>query len=103
MEKSKGETFVGFTVRAKKCKIGVNACNTLRGAKLVIVCKTSGESTLNDAKKLAKKFKCPIIQTVKKPLEEIVFKDNAKVMAVTDAALADAVKSNLGDDFIEIV
>ena len=103
MEKSKGETFVGFAMRAKKCKTGANACNTLKRANAVIVCKTASENTVADAKKLAKKFNCPLIKTVKKPLAEIVFKENVKVAAITDRALSTALKDNLGEDFIEIV
>ena len=102
MTKSKAETFIGFAVRARKCKIGVNACKTLKRAKLVIVDGGAGESTKSDAKKLAERFHCPLL-TGKKPLESVVFKDNAKVMAITDGALASAIYDNRGEDFIEIV
>lgn len=101
MEKSKGETFVGFAVRARKCRLGVNACATLKRANLVIVCFSASENTVKDAKKLAVKFNCPLFRTVKKPLEEMTHKENVKVMTIFDAALADAVKNNRGDDFIE--
>lgn len=103
MTKSKGETYIGFAIRARKCKIGANACRTLKKAKLLIVCKTAGESTFKDAKSLAAKFACPMLITKEKPLEEIVHKDNAKVMAITDAALSFAVMSVKEEDFIESV
>lgn len=103
MEKSKGETYIGFSIRARKCKIGVNACATLKKAKLVIVCKTAGESTFKDAKKLAAKFNCPLLQTVNAPLEKSTHKENAKVMAITDASLADAIIKVKEQEFIEIV
>ena len=99
MIKSKAETFIGFAVRARKCKIGVNACKTLKRAKLVIVDGAAGESTKKDAASLSERFKCPLL-TTKKPLENIVFKGNAKVMAITDGALASAIFENKEEDFI---
>ena len=103
MEKSKGETYIGFSIRARKCKIGANACATLKKAELVIVCKTAGESTFKDAKKLAKKFACPLLITKNKTLGEITHKENAKVMAITDASLKDAIRNVTEQDFIENV
>ena len=102
MERSKGETYIGFALRARKCKIGVNACATLKRAKLVIVCKTAGESTFKEAKKLAAKFSCPLLTAKEKPLAEIAHKENAKVMAITDAALSKAI-IGVKEEFIESV
>lgn len=93
MEKSKGETFIGFAIRARKCKIGVNACATLKKAKLVIVCKTAAENTFKEAEKLSARFFCPMLITKEKTLKEMTHKENAKVMAITDVALARAVLS----------
>lgn len=103
MVKSKGETYIGFAIRARKCKIGVNACATLKRAKLVIVCKTAGESTLKEAKKLANRFSCPILTAKEKTLADITHKQNAKVMAITDAALTKAILGVKEEEFIECV
>ena len=98
--KTKAQTFVGFAIRARKCKIGVNAVGTLKRANLVIVCHTASDNTKAEADKLARKFNCPIIETVSAPLEDITHKENAKVMAIADKSLAKAVLSNLDKDFI---
>ena len=100
--KTKTETFIGFAVRARAVKIGVNACATLKSAKLVIVCHTASENTVNDALKLAKRFHCRIIKTVDKPLSNYVHRENAKVTAITDLKLAQAIIGGITDDFIEL-
>lgn len=92
MEKSKAETFIGFAVKAKKCKTGFNACCTLKRANLLIVCRSASDNTKSDVLKLSKKLHAPVYETVEKDLENIVFKENCKVMAITDFALASAVK-----------
>ena len=103
MEKSKCETFIGFAIRAKKCKIGTNACATLKRAKIMLVCFSASENTLKEAEKLAHKFQCPLYKTKTKTLAEFTHKENAKVMAVTDAALSQAI-INVGEqDLIKIV
>ena len=98
--KTKAQTFVGFAMRAGKFKIGVNAINTLKRANLVIVCKTASENTKKEAEKLAKRFNAPLIESIKYSLEELTFRENAKVMAVIDQALAKAIIDNLEDNFI---
>ena len=103
MEKSKGETYIGFAVRARKCKIGVNACGTLKRARLIVVCKTAGESTFKEAEKFAAKFSCPLLLTKLKTLEEMTHKENVKLMAITDVALSQAILNVKEEEFIERV
>ena len=98
--KRKAETFIGFAIRAKKYKIGYNAVATLKRANLVIVCKTASDNGLKEAEKLSKKFRCPMLITKEKALEEITHRENAKVMAIADAALAKAILDNSEKDFI---
>lgn len=96
----KAQTFIGFAIKARKCKIGANAVLTLKKANLIIVCKSASDNTKKQAEKFASRFNCPLIETVTKMLEELTFKDNAKVMAIADQALASAVLENIQDDFI---
>ena len=98
--KSKAETFIGFCIRAKKCKIGTNAAGTYKRADLIIACHTASENTINEAHKLALKFKCPLLITKTKKLEEMTHRENAKVMAIADAPLAKAILDNSEKDFI---
>ena len=100
--RSKVETFIGFAIRTGKYKIGSNACQTLKRAKLVLVCHTASENTVDLAKKLAKKFNCKLVQTVINPLEYYVKKENAKVMAIENSDLAKSILINKETELIEL-
>lgn len=99
MEKSKAETFIGFSIRAGKYKIGFNACATLKKANLIIVCNSASENSKKEAESLSKRFKCPLLESVK-PLSSLTHKENAKVMAITDTALATAIINQSENDFV---
>ena len=102
MEKrTKAETFIGFAMRSGKFRIGANAATTLKRAYLVIVCKSASDNTKKDALKLAKNFKSKLLETTTFTLEELTHRDNAKVMAIADRALAKAIADNSESDFIE--
>ncbi len=98
--KSRAETFIGFAVKTGRCRIGLNAVETLKRAEVVIVCKTTAENSKAKAKKLAEKFSCPFLVTVNKTLEEMVHKENAKVMAIYDKKLTKALLGSLEQEFI---
>lgn len=66
----------------------------------MIVCNSASENTVKDAVKLAKKFGCPIITPVQKKLEDITYRENAKVMAIADKDLSKAIIDNSKNDFI---
>ena len=98
--KGKAQTFIGFAIKARKCKIGANAVQTLKRANLIIVCSSASDNTKKQAEKFADRFHCPLITTVNFTLEQLTHRENAKVMAIADQALASAVLSNIQDDFI---
>lgn len=98
-QKSKAETFVGFAIRSGKYRIGTNAAQTLKHAALIIVCGTAAENTKKEADKLAKKFSCPIIEATGITLEKLTHRENAKVMAIADKGLSQAILDNSEKDF----
>ena len=100
--KGKTQTFLGFAVRAGKYRAGFNSVQTLKRAELLVICKTASENSLKEAKKLAAKFRCPLLKTDKQTLAEIIFKENAKLMAVTDKNLARAAIAGSEKDFITV-
>ena len=97
--KSKVETFIGFSMRARKCKIGVNAIATLKRANLLILCKSASENTKKDAIKLARKLNAKLILTVSKNLSDYTHVENGKLIAILDRELANAIMKNLLEDF----
>ena len=98
--KTKAETFIGFAIRAKKYRIGMNAVQTLKSINLLIVCHTASENSVKQAKKVARKYNCPLLITKEKTLEQLTYKENAKIMAVSDKALSKAIIENSEKDFI---
>ena len=98
--KAKAETFIGFAMRTGKYKIGTNAVQTLKRAYLVIVCKSASDNTKKECDKLAKKFHAPIVETTDRLLSDYVHKENAKVMAIADKSLAQAILDNAENYFI---
>ena len=100
-KKTKAQTFIGFAIRAKKYRIGMNAVQTLKSINLLIVCCSASENTKEQAQKVASKYHCPMIITNEIKLEQITFKENSKVMAITDKSLAKAILDNCKNDFTQ--
>jgi len=98
--KSKAETYIGFVIRTGKFRIGANASATLKRAELMIVCSSASDNTKKEAEKLARKFGCKLLEPIKKTLDELTHRENAKVMAITDKSLSNAILSNSEEDFI---
>ena len=99
----KSYAYIGFAMRAGKFRIGSNAIDTLKRAKLMIVCNSISENSLKSAKKQAEKFGCKLFMTGKDKLEDVTHKENAKVMAITDKELASAIINDKDKDFTEII
>lgn len=100
--KSKADTFIGFSMRAGKYKIGAGAAETLKRACVIIVCESAAENSVKEAMKLARKFHARLYKTNGIKLEEITHRENAKIMALTDHALCKAFCDSAGNEFIEI-
>ena len=90
-KKTKFETLIGFAIKSGKTKIGAGAVETLRRAELIIVCKSASENSISKAKKLARKLGARLYVTTVKPLEEITYKINSKIMAITDVQFAKSI------------
>ena len=99
--KTKAQTYIGFSIRNGKSKIGTGAVETLKRANLMIVCCTASENTVKQAKKLARKLNAKLIATLR-PLEEYTFKPNGKVMAICDKDLANAILDHSEKEFVEV-
>ena len=91
MEKTKSETFVGFVLRARKYKIGGNAVATLKKANLIIVCDTASDNMKSEGLNFSARFRCPLLIAKERTLASLTGRENAKIMAVTDGALATAI------------
>lgn len=101
MERSKIETYVGFALRAGKCRCGTNAVATLKRAYVLLLCASASENTAKEAAKLAKKLNCRAVLCKGMPLERLTHRENCKVAAITDRSLAGAILENLDEQFTE--
>lgn len=90
-QRSKAETFIGFLMRSKKYRVGMNAIKTLKKAFLLIVCFSASDNTKEEARKTATKLHAKVVFTKEKTLAEFTHRENAKVMAVLDKDLANAI------------
>lgn len=99
-KKSKAETFIGFSLKARALTTGTDAVTRLKKAYLILLCSSASENTAKAAKKTASRLNCPLMLCYK-PLEEVCNKLNCKMAAVTDKNLAAALIDN-GDEFFSV-
>ena len=91
MEQTKLNTFIGFAIKARKAKLGVNAVKTLKKAEILILCSSASENTLKDVVSLSKKLNAKLYVLNEIKLEDVVYKENCKLMAVCDKGLSKAI------------
>lgn len=102
MEKSKPLTFIGFAIRARKVRAGVNAIATLKGkVKVLIICQTASKNTFKDAIELSKKLSAPLVVSKTYKVEDIIKKENCKLLAIQDESLGNAILQHLDNHFQE--
>ena len=99
-KKSKVLTFIGFALRARGVKCGVNAVQTIKGGcEVMILCKSASNNTFDDVAKLAKKLSAKLYISKTHLVEEIVSKPNCKLIAITNKELSKAIIENIDEDF----
>lgn len=97
---SKIFTYVGFSKRSGKIRLGVNAVAFYKGRiPLMIVCGTASDNTKKDAAKLAKKHGAKLLVSLSDKVEDLASKPNCKLIAVLDDNLAKAIIDNIDDNF----
>lgn len=101
MIRSKIETYIGFAIKAGRYKCGANAAATLKRAELLVLCHTAAKNSVEECVKLAKRFRCKIVLSRAKTVEELTNKEHCKILAITDGSLAKAILERLDDEFTE--
>lgn len=101
IKNSKAKTFIGFAIKKGAYAVNVNLIARIKKAYLLVLCSTAGENTRSKTLSLSKKFECDILSMTEGALSELLNKDNAKVIAITDISLAKAIKENSQDGFRE--
>ncbi len=104
MSVNKIYSYIGFAIKAKKLRCGVNVVETLKkNVFLLILCSTASENTFGDAKKLKNKFNCPLLVLKGESLENLTHKPNCKLCAVCEPNLAKVIIDNSDETIGEIM
>lgn len=95
--KNKIETLLGFAVKARKIIYGWDNIEKRRGIHLIICDTNLSENTL---KKIIRDSneKTPVIIS-HNSLENIIYKQGVKVIAVTDKQMSEAIIKNMTDEY----
>lgn len=100
--KDKIHTYIGFSLKSGKVRLGVNAILTIKGKiPLLILCDSASDNTKKDALKIAKKYNSSIILCKNEKLEDLFYKENCKLAAILDESLAKAISDNLNENFVK--
>ena len=101
MAQSKVQSYIGFCKRARKIVLGSSAIGTLKGGVyLLLLDKNSANNSLRYALKYKRKFNCPLL-VCGDDFEELVGKQNCRLVAIQDKNLADAIL-NSGESGYEL-
>ncbi len=83
------ESYIGFSLRARKILLGTGAVETFRGrVYLLLLCKSAAENTVKKAEKLSRRLGAELLRV--EDLASLVHKPNCKLCALTDESLARA-------------
>lgn len=92
---SKIKTYIGFAIKSRKIKFGVDDILKLKKADLIIVSDSLAESGKSKLEGFAKKKGLEQIEFGQEIFAEIVQNTNIKAAAILDKNLAEAIKKNL--------
>lgn len=99
MQRSKVETFIGFSIKSGNLVAGANAIPTTKKLYGIYLCNTASDNSKKQAMGYANKYNVPLILVKGKSVEEILNKKNCKMFAIKDEALNNAIMANLDEDF----
>ena len=102
MQNKKIETFIGFSIRARKLVAGTNAISFCKKINVVFLCHTGSQNARKEATKIARKYRAPLVLSKVTLIDDLVNKTNCKMFALTDDKLSQAVMANL-DETYEII
>ena len=92
MDLNKTKIYVGFAIKSRNIKFGIDSVLKQKFLPLVIMSDSLQESSKNKLQSFALKTNTKLIQLSDKDIEDMLNKSNIKVFAITDKGLADAIK-----------
>lgn len=101
MEKNKVDSFIGFAIKARDIVFGLYSIeNYKKKIHLLIMCESAKKNTIKSALNFKEKFEVPLITTKDILLDDVVFKKDCKLIAITNKNLADAIMNNLNNNYL---
>ena len=94
---SKVKTYIGFAVKSRQIKFGVDDILKLKYVSLILVSDSLAESGLKKIKGFALKNSIDCIMLSAEEFNEIIQNTSIKATAILDSNLADAIKKNLAN------
>lgn len=98
-EKIKAAAYIGFAIKSGKLIRGFDALDRAKKCELILVCQSASENALDKAQTIKKRLGCELIKTCGFTIEELVHKENCKIVGITDKNLAKAVLDNKEENF----
>lgn len=92
---SKIKTYVGFAVKSRKIKFGVDDILKTKNTKLIIVSDSLAESGMKKLEGFSERTKVDLIKLREDEFFEIIQNISIKATAISDENLAEAIKKNL--------
>ena len=92
---SKIKTYVGFAVKSRKIRFGVDDILKLKNAGIIIVSDSLAESGMKKLENFANKKSIELIKLTEVDFLELIQNISIKALAVLDENLAEAIKKNL--------
>lgn len=93
--------YIGFCFRARKITLGYYAISALSGGVyLLILDSKAAKNSIDNARKLLNKFKCPMV-ICHDNFEDLIGKADCRLAAIRDKSLAEAIL-NCGDKNYEL-
>lgn len=88
-------SYIGFAIKSRKIKYGVDDILKLKKASLILVSETLTESGMNKIQNFAANKKIEVIKLNSDEFGKIIQNISIKVTAILDDNLAEAIKKNL--------
>lgn len=92
---SKIKTYIGFAIKSREIKYGVDDIIKMRNPKLIIASELLGESSLEKLKKFSKTKNLEVILLGKDVFFELMQNESIKAIAIENSNLAEAINKNL--------
>lgn len=99
MQRDKIDALLGFAVKAGKIIYGIDTIeSTAKRFYSICICHTTADNTKRKTEAVANAKKVPLILSQHK-LEDVLYRKNCKVIAITDKQMSEAMIAALGENY----